>query len=95
MSKALDDCVMFANWCRGEKLEPLQGRALILLARKAHSAGERECNYPTGRSADRARNEFARYAVGIWGESLAVEWHGLWPSCTRTDGTEIRIPDLA
>lgn len=92
MGKALDDCVVFAHWCQREKLTPIAGADLIRLAKLAHSAGERECN--TGQSADKARDTFAQRATGIWGKSLSIEWHGLWPSCTL-GAYEIRIPDIA
>ncbi len=92
MSKRLDDCVFFANWCLNERLEPMAAAELIRLARRAHSAGTKECN--TNEPGDKSRFNFTRAAGRIWGPGVRVEWDGLWPSCYRPDGSEVRIPDI-
>ncbi len=92
MSK-LDDCEHFANWCANEGFKPGQGAALIRLAKRAHSAGEREAN--TGKSGNAARERFEKLADEV--ANLRTEWNGLWPTCYRTDEHkfEVRIPDIA
>ncbi len=90
MSKRLDDCVMFANWCRTEGLDFGQGAELIRLARRAHAAGTLECNI-SGKSADGARKRFEEYAKKV--ADIATQWDGLWPTC-RTPTRELRIPDI-
>ncbi len=94
MSKRLDDCVHFANWCACEGLTPHQGAELIRRARRAHSAGTKECNVP-GASADAARRRFED-AVGVYLNGYTVEWHGLWPSVVSHNPgkCDLNVPDI-
>ncbi len=95
MSKRLDECVMFANWCSREGLTPHQGAELIRLARRAHAAGEKECSYPGARSSENSHKRFEN-AVSIYLDGYTVEWNGLWPSVVSHNPgrCDINIPDI-
>lgn len=78
LPKDLALCVRFARFCAEYAVEPADLAELIVLARKAFSAGERECN--TGKSADGARDRFEEKAAAL---GFSTNWTGLYPAMVK------------
>ena len=91
LPKDLALCVRFARFCAEYAVEPADLAELIVLARKAFSAGERACN-EKGDAAIRAeQNTAKRFTDKATAMGFDVSWPGLWPSLKR-DGRWVELP---
>lgn len=86
--RTLQSCVAFARWVEEQRVSYLDLRDLLQLAKKAFSAGERECN--TGKSADPQRRAFEVKAKSM---GFGVQWPGLCPTLKK-DGRDIYLPEV-
>lgn len=88
-SNSLAACVCFARWCNKHNVDPGTAADLVVLARRAFTAGERECN--TGKSADRQRNRVEELAATL---GLSTSWPGLSPMFKTKDRQEFHLPPV-
>ncbi len=90
LPRSLSDAVALANWCRRECQEPAAVARLIVLARRAHHAGERYCNTGERPRYDAAMGAFDRAAAAL---GYTADWPGLWPVLNR-EGIDVYLPDV-
>lgn len=90
LPKRLSDAVMFANWCSREGIDPAPAARLIVLAHRAHRAGEISCNTGERARYERAMQEFDTVAASM---GFVADWPGLWPTLSR-NGQDVYLPSL-
>lgn len=91
-SGKLRACVAFARFAADNGLDPFDAAHLCHLARKAFTAGERNCNLGTDASdaaEQRAGNAFEEKAKA---HGFKVQWPGLWPMLLK-DGRSVYLPE--
>ncbi len=92
-TRTLESCCTFANFAIEQGLLPYDLAELILLARRAFSAGERAASVDdevASRREDKTGEAFAEKAQSL---GYTVIWPGLWPTLVK-DGKQIHLPSI-
>ncbi len=92
-TKTMESCCTFANFAIEQGLLPYDLAELILLARRAFKAGEKNCNEGSETSSlaeDRSGKAFIEKAASL---GFGTMWPGLWPTLLK-DGKQIHLPSI-
>ncbi len=90
LPNALAYAVALAVFAKDAGIEPRDAAQLVVLARRAFTAGAKGTDTRGLAREQRAGDRFEAKAHEL---GLAVEWPGLWPELLR-GGVRLRLPDI-
>lgn len=94
LTKALENAVTFARWCRTYDIQPSVAAELIMLARKRYAAAVAKHNGGSSKREENARMRFEEAARKL---GFVAQWNGLWPTLVLWDNYnhDVHIPDIS